>query len=93
MSVYVSNINWDTTQERLDKYFSNFGVVKHVNLKENKIRRAPGYAFIEFQDAESVQNAIEFANKDGVSRTVLHVRIISSYCNILLIRSSLTSGT
>ena len=66
MSVYVSNINWDTTQDQLGTFFSKFGVVKHVNLKENKVRRAPGYAFIEFQDADSVRSAIDFANNDGV---------------------------
>jgi uncharacterized membrane protein YgcG len=33
MSVYVSNINWDTTADALEKYFTKFGPVKHVNLK------------------------------------------------------------
>ncbi len=67
MSVYVSNINWDTTQESLEKKFSEFGTVKNVNLKENKVRRAPGYAFIEFTDAESVQKAIEASADPGIS--------------------------
>ena len=67
MSVYVSNINWDTTQESLEKKFSEFGTVKNVNLKENKIRRAPGYAFIEFTDAESVQKAIEASADPGIN--------------------------
>ena len=66
LSVYVSNINWDTTQESLEKKFSEFGTVKNVNLKENKVRRAPGYAFIEFTDAETVQKAIEGSVDPGI---------------------------
>jgi len=77
MSVYVSNINWDTTQDHLQKYFSRFGTVKHVNLKENKVRRAPGYAFIEFLDQDSVTKAIECANGDGVSGCTDMTRVVS----------------
>ena len=57
-SVYVSNINWDTTEEKLKAFFTKFGKIKSVNLKENKMKRAPGYAFIEFVDASSVIAAI-----------------------------------
>lgn len=59
LAIYVSNINWETTSARLREIFSkNFGPVTHVNLKENKIRRSPSYAFIIFESAESAQKAI-----------------------------------
>lgn len=59
LAIYVSNINWETTSARLREIFSkNFGPVTHVNLKENKVRRSPSYAFIVFESAESAQKAI-----------------------------------
>ena len=35
MSVYVSNINWDTDRETLGQKFAEFGKVINVSLKEN----------------------------------------------------------
>ena len=67
MSVYVSNINWDTNQETLGQKFAEFGKVISVSLKENKIRRAPGYAFIEFASADSVKKAIDAAADGGIT--------------------------
>ncbi len=64
--MYVSNINWDTAQDSLEQKFSEFGTVKNVNKKDNKVRRAPAYAFIEFTDAETVQKAIEGSVDPGI---------------------------
>ena len=59
LAIYVSNISWETTSARLRDVFSkNFRPVTHVNLRENKVRRCPSYAFIVFDSAESAQKAI-----------------------------------
>eukprot|EP01043_Picozoa_sp_COSAG02_P024398 COSAG02_NODE_1331_length_13215_cov_3.173058_7_plen_1505_part_00 len=59
LAIYVSNINWETTSARLRDIFSkSFGPVTHLNLKENKVRRSPSYAFIVFESVESAQKAI-----------------------------------
>jgi RNA recognition motif-containing protein len=59
MSVYVTNLSWDTTEEALREKFAEFGTVRNVSLKENKVRRAPGYAFVDYASADSVQKAIK----------------------------------
>ena len=44
---------------RLREVFTqSFGRVAHVNLKENKVRRGPSYAFIIFESSDSAQKAI-----------------------------------
>jgi len=59
LAIYVSNINWETTSSRLREVFTqSFGAVAHVNLKENKVRRGPSYAFIIFELPGSAQKAI-----------------------------------
>lgn len=60
MAIYVSNINWETNAVTLGEAFTKrFGPVAHVNLKENKVRRGPSYAFIVFESAESATTAVE----------------------------------
>eukprot|EP01050_Picozoa_sp_SAG11_P010715 SAG11_NODE_1090_length_5918_cov_1.889156_2_plen_512_part_00 len=60
LAIYVSNINWETTAATLREAFTKrFGAVAHVNLKENKVRRGPSYAFIIFESAGSATSAVE----------------------------------
>jgi G3E family GTPase len=60
MAIYVSNINWETTAATLrDAFTEQFGPVAHVNLKENKVRRGPSYAFIIFEAADNATNAVD----------------------------------
>ena len=65
MSVYVSNISWDTNQETLENEFAKFGTVKNVNLKEENFRRKPAYAFVEFTTVDCVEKAIAASTAEG----------------------------
>ena len=37
MSVYVKNVNWETTKEALNTEFSKYGAIRSISLKENKV--------------------------------------------------------
>ena len=73
MSIYVSNISWDTDELALQNVFSQFGAVKHVKHFDNKSStaqrsgRRPGYAFIEFSTAASAQAAINASLDLGIT--------------------------
>ena len=54
LSVYIGNIHWNTTVYDLRCHFSHCGPVKKVLIPGND----RGYAFIEFQNKESKENAL-----------------------------------
>ena len=54
LSVYIGNIHRSTTVYDLHYHFSSCGTVKKVSIPVN----ARGYAFIEFQNKESKENAL-----------------------------------
>lgn len=57
-SVYVGNVDYSSTKEELDSLFSACGVVNRVTILYDKYTGHPkGFAYIEFQQPESVQHA------------------------------------
>ena len=62
MTLYVKNISFSVTEERLTRAFSRFGEV-HVDLKK-------GFAFAEFvdkRDAEKALAELQNANFSGMN--------------------------
>lgn len=53
-SLYVSGLNYNTTNEQLLQAFSTYGKVTEVVLKAGK-----GFAFIAFDSPQTVQNALD----------------------------------
>jgi RNA recognition motif-containing protein len=78
MSIYVSNINWDTTSETLEKTFTKFGTVTNLLLKENKVRRSPAYAIIQFSSANSAPKAIKAALEPGINVDKRELRVVAA---------------
>ncbi len=58
--VFVGNLNFQTTQNELEKVFGEVGEVQEVFIPVDRASGRPrGFAFVEFTDAEGVQQAIE----------------------------------
>ncbi|KIJ60450.1 hypothetical protein HYDPIDRAFT_117158 [Hydnomerulius pinastri MD-312] len=55
--MFIGGLNWDTTDEGLRKYFSEFGKVDACTIMRDPDGRSRGFAFLTFEEAESV-NAV-----------------------------------
>mmetsp|Transcript_33637 Transcript_33637/g.81482 ORF Transcript_33637/g.81482 Transcript_33637/m.81482 type:complete len:221 (-) Transcript_33637:244-906(-) len=57
-SIYVGNVDYQTTPDELKELFSPCGTVNRVTILCNKATGQPlGYAYVEFQDESAVENA------------------------------------
>jgi len=60
--IYVGNLSYDTTQDRLSETFSQFGELEDVRLIiDRETNRSKGFAFLTFTEPESAQNAVDAA--------------------------------
>ena len=63
-NLYVGNLSYDTTQERLQELFQTFGEVTSVNVISDRATGRPrGFAFVEMATDEAARAAI--AGMDG----------------------------
>ena len=63
-SLFVGNLNFQTTESELSELFKPFGQVTRVNLvKDRETGRARGFAFVEMPNDEEAAKAI--AGLDG----------------------------
>ena len=46
--IYVSNVDWNATEDDLRQIFSKYGGVERVHLPRNLAGKSKGYAFIAF---------------------------------------------
>lgn len=60
-SVYVRNLPSDVTADEIEEEFKNFGMIKPDGIFIRSRKDVPGvcYAFVEYEDAHAVQNAIK----------------------------------
>lgn len=68
MNIYVGNLSFEATEADLEHAFSEFGNVKSVNIvKDRDTGRSRGFAFVEMQDTESGNSAIEGLNEKQIA--------------------------
>ncbi|MBN1315579.1 MAG: RNA-binding protein [Anaerolineales bacterium] len=76
--LYVGNLNYDTTEDKLRDVFSEIGTVESVAIITDRMTgRSKGFAFVEMETEEDAQAAIEqVSNKvvDGRTITVAEAR-------------------
>lgn len=59
-SIFISNVDFSVTPVELQEQFASCGVVKRVTILTNKFTGQPkGYAYLEFEEGESVGRAID----------------------------------
>lgn len=70
--IYVGNLNYNSTKEQLEEYFSQFGDISEVALPQDKFTGKPrGFAFVTFSSASDAQKACDLANgKEFEGRTL-----------------------
>ena len=71
-SIYVGNLPFDATEDKLRELFAAFGAVERVNIVMDRMTNQPrGFAFVEMSDQTAAQAAIDGLNgKDFNGRTL-----------------------
>lgn len=63
MNIYISNINYATKVESLERLFAQFGEVTSANIIMDKMTgRSRGFGFVEMANDEEGQKAIDALN-------------------------------
>lgn len=72
--VYVGNLPWSVTDEKLKELFSTFGEISEAIVIKNKFsKRSKGFGFVTFSDEESAKKAISEMNEKEVEGRKLNV--------------------
>ncbi|KAL0067058.1 hypothetical protein AAF712_005842 [Marasmius tenuissimus] len=56
--MFIGGLHWDTTDEGLREYFSQFGQVDACNIMRDPAGRSRCFAFLTFREAESVNKVV-----------------------------------
>ena len=72
--VYVGNLPYGITEEKLKELFSEYGEVSEVVIIKDKYSgRSKGFGFVTFADEESAKKAISEMNEKEVEGRALKV--------------------
>lgn len=73
MNIYVGNLAWRANNQGLQELFEHFGAVdKAVIIRDRKTKRSRGFGFVEMQNDEEAQAAIENLNNTVfMERTII----------------------
>ncbi|XVJ66654.1 MAG: RNA-binding protein [Lacibacter sp.] len=67
MNIYVGNLSWSMTNEDLSALFEQFGTVASAKILTDKFSgRSKGFGFVEMDNAEEAQAAINGLNDSDV---------------------------
>ena len=73
-NVYVGNMSFDTTQDKLQEMFAAYGEVTSVNvITDRETGRPRGFAFVEMATDEAARAAIAALNGQDVDGRTLTV--------------------
>ena len=74
MNIYVGNLTYDTTEERLREVFEQFGQVESISIiMDRQTGRSRGFAFVIMPDEAEAQRAIDESNGMEVDGRALKV--------------------
>ena len=68
MALYVGNVSYSISEQDLEQIFADYGTVKSVKLiKDRDTGRSKGFAFIELEDEDDEDKAINELNGKAFS--------------------------
>jgi len=74
MNIYAGNLNYNLSEEDLEKVFSEYGEVTTVKIIRDKYTdQSKGFGFIEMADDAAAQKAIDELNGTEVKGRELRV--------------------
>ena len=76
MNIYVSNLSWGTTSDRLQELFSQYGEVASANvITDRETGRSRGFGFVEMPDDAQGQAAIDALNETDFEGKTIGVNV------------------
>ncbi|XP_019263023.1 PREDICTED: cold-inducible RNA-binding protein-like [Nicotiana attenuata] len=76
LQLFVSRLSFYTTNERLKKLFSPFGVVTEARLvKDPRTQRPKGFGFVTFESEADARNALSSINGRIVDGRLIFVEV------------------
>lgn len=70
--IWVGNLAFSTTEEMLKKFFADCGTITRINLPINKkTKNNKGFAYIDFEDEESMKKAVALSEQTLENRNLL----------------------
>ncbi|WP_107832940.1 RNA recognition motif domain-containing protein [Campylobacter concisus] len=74
MNIYVGNLSYRTTEAELKEVFAQFGEVRRAKIvKDRETDRSKGFGFVEMDDANEGQKAIDALNEKELGGRTLRV--------------------
>ncbi|CAN6859870.1 unnamed protein product [Brassica oleracea] len=73
-SVFVGNVDYACTPEEVQQHFQSCGTVHRVTILTDKFGQPKGFAYVEFVEAEAIQEALQLNESElhGRQLKVLH---------------------
>ncbi len=76
MNMYVSNLSFHTTEEDLNKLFSQYGSVQSAKIiTDRETGRSRGFAFVEMPSDEESNKAIAGLNNKEIEGRAMSVSV------------------
>ncbi|XP_074334077.1 polyadenylate-binding protein 3-like isoform X2 [Apium graveolens] len=63
-SIYVGNVDYACTPEEVQQHFQSCGTVNRVTILTDKFGQPKGFAYVEFVEAEAVQEALSLTESE-----------------------------
>jgi RNA recognition motif-containing protein len=74
--LYVGNLSYSTSEERLRQTFEPFGTLVSVSIITDRMTGQPrGFGFVEYASAEDAQRAVDQLNGQQVDGRTLNVNV------------------
>ena len=74
MNIYVGNLSYRTTEAELKEAFAQFFEVRRAKIvKDRETDRSKGFGFVEMDDANEGQKAIDALNEKELGGRTLRV--------------------
>jgi RNA recognition motif-containing protein len=74
--MYVSNLSFQTTEESLNKMFSEFGTVSSVKIiLDRETQQSRGFAFVEMPSEAEGKKALSALNNKEVEGRTMNVSV------------------
>ncbi len=75
MNLYISNLSPETTEQDLEKLFSEFGAIKSLKIIiDRETNLSKGYGFVEMEDKGAGFDAIDYFDMSYLKGNIINVR-------------------
>jgi len=70
-SIYVGNVDYSATPDQLEEHFRGCGTIERVTILTDKFSGHPkGFAYVQFTDAEGMQNSLALTDSLFLGRQI-----------------------